>query len=145
MVSFLELHPVDIVCVTETWMSSDDIDLLSCYPGYSTMRRDRNNRGGGIMAIVRDSLLPAHLDHLNSTDIEVTFLSVTLSNSNWLVGIVYRPPNSDATFFDKLQDICDGIHRARNSGWGTGRNVRYIYRGGDLVCFLSGSGVIAKD
>lgn len=105
--SFLELHPIDIVCVTETWLSPSDV---LCLPGYSTIRRDRTTgRGGGIMALVKDSLLPTHLDYLNQNDIEVTFLSITLKRSKWLVGIVYRPPNSNTSFFEKLQDIFDNI------------------------------------
>ena len=107
--TFMELHPTDIVCVTETWMSADDTDFLSNLQGYSTIRHDRNSRGGGVMAIVKDSLLPIHLDNINSTDIELTWLSLTLNRSKWLVGIVYRPPNSDVTFYDKLQDACDRI------------------------------------
>ena len=88
----MERHPTNIVCVTETWMSADDNDFLSNLQGYSTIRHDHNRRGGGVMAIVKDSLLPIHLDNINSTDIELTWLSLTLNRSKWLVGIVYCPP-----------------------------------------------------
>ena len=55
--SFMELNPVDITCVTETWLSAGDTETLSLLPGYTTIRRDRDSRGSGIMAIINDTLL----------------------------------------------------------------------------------------
>ena len=34
---------------------------------------------------------------------------LTFKHSRWLVGLLYRPPNSDITFFDKLQNACDSV------------------------------------
>ena len=36
-------------------------------------------------------------------------VSLTFKHSRWLVGLLYRPPNSDITFFDKLQNACDSV------------------------------------
>ena len=107
--AFMELHPMDMVCITETWMTGDDTDFLSHLPGYSSFRHDRNSRGGGIMAIVKDTLLPMELDALHPTDIELMWLTLTAKHSKWLVGLVYRPPNSDISFLQKLQDACDRV------------------------------------
>ena len=55
---------MDIICVTETCLSAGDTETLSLLPGYTTIRGDRDSRGGGIMAIINDTLLPTHLHHL---------------------------------------------------------------------------------
>ena len=65
--SFLALNPMDIVFVTETWMSPSHTDTISsCMSGYTSIRRDRDSRGGGIMITVNDQLQPVHLDQFDS-------------------------------------------------------------------------------
>lgn len=36
-----------VICLTETWLSSDISDSEAYIPGYSLFRADRNRRGGG--------------------------------------------------------------------------------------------------
>ena len=80
-------------------MTGDDTDFLSHLPGYSSFCRDRNSRGGGIMAIIKDTLLPMKLDIFHSPDIESMWLTLTAKHSKWLVGLVYQ----------LVQDVCDRV------------------------------------
>ena len=53
--------------------------------------------------------MPIQLDQDYPNDIEPSWISITVKESKWLFGVVYRPPNSDATFMDKLQEAFDRI------------------------------------
>ena len=44
----LSVNP-DIICITESWLSSDIEDLEIELPDYSSIRVDRNRHGGGIV------------------------------------------------------------------------------------------------
>ncbi len=50
--------------------------------GFSTIRRDRDGRGGGIMALVNDALLPQQPHQHDNKDIELVWLSITIKCSN---------------------------------------------------------------
>ena len=53
--AFLHSQNVDVLAVTETFLSDaiTDDELVGC--GYSVFRRDRNRHGGGVMLIIKDS------------------------------------------------------------------------------------------
>ena len=49
-------NPYDIVCVVESWLSSDIENAELFIPGFSIFRKDRNRHGGGIIVFVKSSL-----------------------------------------------------------------------------------------
>ena len=49
----LNMHPLDIVVITELWLTNDIIDELVKIDGYNTFHKDRvHGRGGGVCAFV---------------------------------------------------------------------------------------------
>ena len=61
--------------------------------GYSTIYRlDRNDRGGGIMLIVKDNLLTSRLDKCCFPDkIEIFCIELNLRKKKWLIFCCYNP------------------------------------------------------
>ena len=110
--SYLQTNPVDVISISETWL---DDDFNSCELGlpddYCIFRNDRaNTRGGGVLISVRSYLLPQRLPDLETPDIEMVICEITLKKKmKWIVCSVYRPPNSKAEFFDKLETVVDSV------------------------------------
>ena len=49
----LNMYPLDVVAITESWLTDDIIDELVLIDGYKTFRKDRvHGRGGGVCAFV---------------------------------------------------------------------------------------------
>jgi len=90
----------DIVCVTETWLTSDFLNcsLVIDLP-YSVYRSDRHNsQGGGVCILTRDesikSLLVTVL--INSEAFELVAIDVLNLDAPFRIVTVYRPPVSDS-------------------------------------------------
>ena len=99
--------------MNETWIDSSIVDSLLHVPGYLLYRRDRDLHGGGVAFYVHSSLNVSHCSNVN-TSLEALFLRVhvpTRPNSTPLVvGSVYRPPSSPATFWDTLSHTLEQIY-----------------------------------
>ena len=91
-------HDIDIVAMTETWLSNKDADLpvikALTPPGYSLVHHPRSNRRGGGIGIL-------HKDHIKATgkhtfnrirSCEATSLKVTYHAKSITLLIIYRPP-----------------------------------------------------
>ena len=57
-----------LVCLTETKLSADVDDNLISIPGYSIVRRDRNNHGGGVAIYYKTDLKVTRTDFTELTD-----------------------------------------------------------------------------
>ena len=109
---------LDICCLTETWLNSDDTVTIGelCPNGYeiiSVPRKDR--RGGGVAVIIKQSLSIKFncskdttfrsFEHLNS------IVSHPKHSQPLNLTIVYRPPRSNkntlpiSVFFDEISDL----------------------------------------
>ena len=51
----------DIICVVETWLSSDISDSELEITNYQIFRRDRDRHGGGVLMYVHSSFAVNHL------------------------------------------------------------------------------------
>lgn len=106
-----------IVALTETWLVNSNKDL---YPltGYNSLHAVRNDRrGGGVALFARQDLMLKHRPDLDTftPDLESVFAEITLPNSsNFVVGVLYRPPNGNHEYFlGALQNTLNIIQRQR--------------------------------
>ena len=64
----------DVICIVESWLSSDIDNTELSIPGFTIFRRDRSRHGGGIIVFVRNSLpctvLPFEFPTLLHTPLE---------------------------------------------------------------------------
>ena len=85
-------HQPDIVAITETFLDDEITDSEILTNSYSVFRRDRNRHGGGVMALVKDSISTTRRGDLENTS-ELIWLEISHSVGTLLLGIFYRPPN----------------------------------------------------
>ena len=106
-------HDIDILCVTETWLSASStplgsnlINLAGFQPPF---RRDRSGRrGGGVAMYFRKGLTATMIPFPNS--IESTCIKIILSKRKHIyVTTIYRPPGS--TSVDVITDLQAGIDK----------------------------------
>lgn len=101
----------DIVCFTETWLCKETMCLIKL-DNYNSYHCIRDGRGGGVSVFVRNSIVCEVLDDfkLSLEYIECIFLKITISSCNYLVIVVYRPPNSSSSLFlDKISELLSSV------------------------------------
>ena len=102
----LELHALlldlDILAITETFLSDEILDSEFQAPSHTVFRKDRNRQGGGVMIFVRNTI-PATRRHDLETDCELLWIELCVKPSPILLGIFYRPPHTDSKYLSYLQ------------------------------------------
>ena len=112
---FIHKHNIDIMCLAETFLTSETPDSLVNIPNYKLIRQDRPGFGGGVAAYVRSSLHVTRLEDFARCDLELLFLLVHGLNGKLILGTAYRPPGSLVSYWDKLTDAVDSVHAPRAS------------------------------
>ena len=103
---YLSIIKFDIVCLTETKLSSDILDeSLLCNIDYNFIRNDRNRHGGGVAILIRKNLsisIPAF--HTNFIS-EAVCVEIHSKNISFLVFVAYRPPGDILGFRNIISDL----------------------------------------
>ena len=73
----VRLKQPNIVCIVETWLSSDILDKEIHLPGYQLLRLDRNRHGGGILLYVHEMMSYKLLVRGGPFNLEFISISVT--------------------------------------------------------------------
>ena len=111
----VEANNPDIVCIVETWLSSDILESEVALPGYQVHRLDRNRHGGGILVYVRDNFV---VNLLPSPDnLELLTLSVCNGINKVCISLFYRPPNSPCEVFENLFLYLQSLHTSQFSNY----------------------------
>ena len=95
LILFCSNYSPHIICVVETWLSSEISDSEILIPNYMSFRLDRSRHGGGIAVFVKSSLSVSALPFTPNLE----FLPPSIKPSNhysFTLGTFYRPPNSDS-------------------------------------------------
>ena len=96
-------NSADIICITESWCSSNIPDECISIPGYTLVRRDRQDgrMGGGIVYYIRDIIPICKVwNELDNQSLETLWITVRpkylpRGTSHISIGLVYHPPKSD--------------------------------------------------
>ena len=96
----VEANNPDIVCIVETWLSTDILDSEVHLPVYHVHRLDRNRHSGGILVFVRDNFVTKLYPSPNN--LELLTLSVCNGNNKVCISLFYRPPNSPSEVLENL-------------------------------------------
>ena len=100
----------DIITISETWLhdniSSSTLNLSGFQSPY---RKDRiGNVGyGGVLTWVSIRIAAKRRTDLELDDLEAMWLEIRCHNNKFLLCVLYRAPNSNLTFWDKLQESVD--------------------------------------
>ena len=109
MISELKLG-IHILTLSETWLTEDILDAEIEIAGYRVLRKDRNSKGGGIVAYVRHDVAVVRRTDLETPNVEGLWLEINLPNSRgFLVGLFYRPPDSSSYHDNEFMSTFDGM------------------------------------
>ena len=97
-------------------------------------RRDRNENGGGILVYISQQLSGASKKELEDPELELMWVEIQFfTHRPLLLGCCYRPPNSTAAFFSKLEQVLEkvakkdillvGDFNAKHKDWFIGDNT----------------------
>ena len=96
-------HSFSVICVSETWANESN-KLLFNLPGYNCIMKPRSDKiGGGVALYIRDDLsftARSDLCLINCDDVDSAFIQLCIGKCNFIVGIVYRPPDQNLPVFN---------------------------------------------
>jgi hypothetical protein len=96
-------NSIDVIALTETWLSNHVRNDEILPVGYKLFRRDRQTgkRGGGVLLAVKDSVRTEPTDFV-SDSLELASVVINSSSKKVLVAVCYRPPDSSIDFLHEL-------------------------------------------
>ena len=116
---------MDIVCITETWLTKNISNSVVDISDYTLVRKDRSadKRGGGVCTYIKSSIDFTTIDELNDSPFESLWVYLRPNRlprgfSCLIIGIIYHPPqDDDATFTDHLISSLDAaLNKYPNAG-----------------------------
>ena len=121
----LQKHDLDVLCLTETWLTDPVQDRILMFPGYRIERRDRPAdpaggrraavRGGGVAIIYREHLTASVLPISTAGSCETLWISISGGGRrSATVGVVYRAPSVPVA--GAVGDLHDQLHAALSYG-----------------------------
>ncbi len=100
-----------VVCLVETWLSSEILDSELYIPQYSLLRLDRNRHGGGLSLFLHSSV--THSVVLSGpSGLEFVLVTLIRHHLTLNLGVFYRPPSSSTSIFDTLTDALLTINQS---------------------------------
>ena len=102
--AFLVSYRVDILAITETFLSEEILDSEMTNGSYAVFRRDRDRHGGGVMIMIRNNIPAIRRPDLE-TSCEVLWIELPLRSKPILLGVFYRPPISTTKLSDLRQSL----------------------------------------
>lgn len=94
-----ELSGNDIIAITETHLDDSICDESLLLNGYHPpLRKDRNRFGGGVALYISKHFKYVIRNDLCRSDIEIFWCEIHTSSDKFLVGVIYRPPQSCADY-----------------------------------------------
>ncbi|CAG2220486.1 unnamed protein product [Mytilus edulis] len=107
-----ELHDYDIICISESHLdksiTDDQIKLNGFHKPIKPIRLDRNRHGGGVTIYIKNSLHFIIRNDISVSNLELLWVEVrNCSNEKFLVGVLYRPPNSNSNIWDLFSESVD--------------------------------------
>ena len=123
------LEAIDCIVITETWFTSNKVDMYNI-PGFKSVHNYRvRKRGGGVSIYIRDNIMFTQIQTMNilNPDFEFVFIKIKKKYVNLtkdlVLGACYRPPNANVqNFIDKMEEIIDHF----------GAKSHFLYIAGDF-------------
>ena len=97
-------YKMDIICLSETWLTQDINNDKIILDGYSLIRRDSGGMRGGVAIYYNDDMLCSELTDINPTRSEVLWVRLRNKTDKVFLGVCYRPPNQSVTDIDNFLD-----------------------------------------
>lgn len=100
-------NDLDIVGVTETWLSDNIVSDIVGIDGFKFYRKDRARTGGGVGVYVRDWIHAEVVnDYIIGDGVEIICIKVKIKKNSYFVAVAYRIPSANLgaciEYFDDL-------------------------------------------
>ena len=114
--SFLSENSYDLLSLSETWTNEDITDNMLFIKGYTLERKDREDFGGGVGCYVNEKLTYIRRCDLECRDLELMWLELKRTNASPIfVGIAYRKPSSNNSYFEALENEIEKVYSISNN------------------------------
>ena len=112
--SYLEniTHTISVIGLTETWLKQSNVPLYGITEYNHIAITRSHGKGGGVSLLISDVFVYSELTDMCivSDYIECVFARIMYNEFSWVIGAIYRPPNSNiAMFNEKLNDILSQV------------------------------------
>ena len=91
---FVNLSLPDIICISETWLNTAYSSSVLGLKNYAIYRKDRLNRGGGVLLAIKNNLVSNEV--MFSSDSEIIAVNLTIASTVLRVIASYRPPSTSS-------------------------------------------------
>ncbi|XP_069941386.1 uncharacterized protein [Cherax quadricarinatus] len=123
-----------VITSSESWLDDTVTDDEVKIDGYNIKRLDRNRKGGGVCAYIRNDLAYSPRPDLNNNKLEILWFEVLLPKTKpILVGTSYRPPTQDQ-FLEDFSRVLSGVEN----------NCETIILGDFNICFQQQNNGLCK-
>lgn len=95
------MHDPEIAVLTETWLNDTVFDSEFVPTGYSSYRKDRDGRGGGVSILFKSTLRIFPMSDI--PNVECIFCKAYYGNVRYVIAAMYRPPSSTVSVLDDLK------------------------------------------
>ena len=117
----------DVICVNETWLNQNISNSKILHSGFTILRRDRSDRGGGgVLIAIKTASFKAVKEFKPEPEaelqqLEIIFAEITTLNGQMILFcFCYRPLNEDPSWMDIfnnfLHEVCDQFNNMVISG-----------------------------
>ena len=96
-----------ILCISETWLNSSVCVCEIEVHDYTMYRRDRGERGGGVLVYVPECCRSWRRQDLEDDEVEAIWSELHLKGELILVCNVYRPPDSSSSALDRISNMLE--------------------------------------
>lgn len=107
--NYLELLQLEFtaIALSETWIKDTHDISFTNIPGYKFIHKDRLSKsGGGVGLYLKENIPHKIRKDLICVSGDSLFLEITHNNKAMLIGVIYRPPDSDcAEFVKEVENI----------------------------------------
>jgi len=94
---------IDVLAISETWLSNIIPDSFVNIKGYNLYRKDRlNTMGGGVAIFIKENIthtIPTNL----TNDMELIHVQIKLEHRKpFMISCVYRPPSASSEYLENI-------------------------------------------
>lgn len=138
---FLSHENLDILCISETWLQSDEIQFVR-FCNYNIISYYCRNTylHGGSLILVKKSFTATEITNLTKLSVdklfEISAIKLTINYINYCIICLYRAPNTDVNMFLSKLDECLNlalnlnVHKIIICG---DLNINYLCKNNDTI------------
>jgi hypothetical protein len=110
--NLVDIYNPDVIIGTESWLREEINNVALFRDDYTTFRRDKNTRGGGVFICVNDCIACAELWVDEDFEMIAPEVKARDLKFTWEVVGIYRAPNKDMRVIERLAAQTDYLGKS---------------------------------